>query len=326
MSEGEPLPIAQVRSIALQIGDALTFLHGKGILHRDLKPENILMPTESLVKVGDFGIAVMQDKAGLLTQSVRGMGTVGYVSPEQQYGLKVDERTDQYSLAALCYELLTGKRPLGLFPPPSQLNPQLTRQLDSVVLKGLSDEPKNRFRSVQEFVSAVEQALAASSRKARVLPGVLMALFAFLVVAAGLAWIARHRSKSDVATPPGRPQVESVQIPPGPNPVMPPVASNPAEPAATTPEQSAEFKKLVELRAYTIWVEHGRPEGEEENNWLEAERETLDRVKKRAFELWKKQGRPKDEAGAAVRDKNIRDSISELLKKTDEELRRHPLD
>ena len=92
MSSGQAMPVNQVRSIVFQVGEALTHLHTKGILHRDLKPENILMPTESLVKVGDFGIAVIQESAGLLTQTHRGMGTVGYVSPEQQYGLKVDER------------------------------------------------------------------------------------------------------------------------------------------------------------------------------------------------------------------------------------------
>ena len=80
-----------------------------------------------------------------------GLGTVGYVSPEQQYGLKVDERTDQYSLAALCYELLTGRRPLGSFPPPSQLNPRLPAKLDAVILRGLAEEPKNRFASVREY-------------------------------------------------------------------------------------------------------------------------------------------------------------------------------
>ena len=80
------------------------------------------MPTDLECKVGDFGLAVMQDKAGLLTRSLRGLGTLGYVSPEQQYGLKVDERTDQYSLAALGYELLTGRRPLGRFLPPSRHN------------------------------------------------------------------------------------------------------------------------------------------------------------------------------------------------------------
>ena len=83
-----PCRSASACSIVSQVGDALSHLHAKGILHRDLKPENILTPTDSLVKVGDFGIAVMRDKAGDLTESCLGLGTVGYVSPEQQYGLK----------------------------------------------------------------------------------------------------------------------------------------------------------------------------------------------------------------------------------------------
>ena len=112
MSKGHAMPIDRVRSILSQVGKAWEILHGKEIIHRDLKPENILMPTDAECKVGDFGLAVMQDKAGLLTRSIRGLGTPGYVSPEQQYGLKIDERTDQYSLAALGYELLTG-RPTG---------------------------------------------------------------------------------------------------------------------------------------------------------------------------------------------------------------------
>ena len=145
MKAGEAVSIPFARSILHQVGDALMYLHDKGILHRDLKPENILMPTESLAKVGDFGIAVLQDKAGVLTESFLGMGTVGYVAPEQQYGLKVDDRADQYSLAALSYELLTGRRPLGLFPPPSRVNSELTHELDAVILKGLAEEPKNRF-------------------------------------------------------------------------------------------------------------------------------------------------------------------------------------
>ena len=199
MRPGQPMAKSHVRSIILQIGDALTHLHGKGILHRDLKPENILMPSDSLVKVGDFGIAVMQDQAGQLTQSVRGMGTVGYVSPEQQYGLKVDERTDQYSLAALCYELLTGKRPLGLFPPPSQLNSELPRRLDDVVLRGLAEEPKNRFKSVAEFVTAFDRALAGSPSRVTLLPRALAASIVILILVAGLVWIIRPRLKQAAA-------------------------------------------------------------------------------------------------------------------------------
>jgi serine/threonine protein kinase len=210
MSPGHAMPVSQVRSIVLQISDVLALLHSKGILHHDLKPENILMPTDSLVKVGDFGIAVMQDKAGLLTQTVRGMGTVGYISPEQQYGLKVGERSDEYSLAALCYELLTGWRPLGLFPPPSHANPQLTRQLDTVILRGLEEEPKNRFKSVREFVTAFDQALTAPPTKARLVP----LAFAMLLVVAGLKWIPGLGGNRGVPTPQGNePRTQSVLNP-----------------------------------------------------------------------------------------------------------------
>src|SRR5271166_4397693 len=182
MSKGHAMPIDQVRSILTQVGKALEFLHGKGIIHRDLKPENILMPTDEECKVGDFGLAVMQDKAGLLTRSLRGLGTPGYVSPEQQYGLKIDERTDQYSLAALCYELLTGRRPLGAFSPPSALNPRLPVKLDAVILRGLAEEPKNRFGSVREYLDAFNQALNSTSGRNRwpllALVGLLASLLA----------------------------------------------------------------------------------------------------------------------------------------------------
>ncbi len=330
MSPGQAMPVSQVRSIVLQISDALTLLHSKGILHRDLKPENILMPTDSLVKVGDFGIAVMQDKAGVLTQTVCGMGTVGYVSPEQQYGLKVDERSDEYSLAALCYELLTGRRPLGLFPPPSRSNPQLTHQLDTVILRGLAEEPKNRFKSVREFVTAFDQALTRSPTKARLLPMALAVLIAILLVFAGLKWIVVLGGNRGVPITQRPVLVESVATPTVANPVKPDGASKPIDSPPNTLEQSPAFKRLVQLRAYAIWVKRGRPAGRageavKEANWLEAEREILDEVKARAFEIWDQQGRPTDAAGEAVREKNMRDAAAELLKETEEELRRNPI-
>lgn len=331
MRPGQAMPVSQVRAIISQIGDALTYLHSKGILHRDLKPENILMPTDSHVKVGDFGIAVMQDKAGLLTQSVRGLGTVGYVSPEQQYGLKVDERTDQYSLSALCYELLTGRRPLGLFAPPSQSNMQLARQLDTVILRGLSEEPKNRFKSVQEFVSAFDQALVAAPTRARLLPIALSALIATLFAVAGLTWIVGLGPKRDVSIAQKTVLVKSVATPTGANPVKAKNASTtPVPPTKTAPEQSPEFKRLVELRAYMIWLKRGSPKDRagdlvREKNWFEAERQISKEVELRAFRIWEQQGRPSAAAGEAVREKNMRAAASQLLKETEEELRRHPI-
>ena len=104
-------------------------------------------------------------------------------------------------------------------------------------------------------------------------------------------------------------------------------ASEPAKPG----ERSPEFKRLVELRAFAIWVKRGSPEGEagesmKEANWLEAEREVEDEVKARAFEIWDQQGRPTAEAGEAVREQNMRTAEAQLLKETEEEFRRHPLD
>ena len=331
MIQGQAMPRCQVRSIVQQIGDALAHLHSKGILHRDLKPENVLMPTDSLVKVGDFGIAVMQDKAGVLTQTVCGMGTVGYVSPEQQYGLKIDERTDQYSLAAVSYELMTGRRPLGSFPPPSQLNPQLNRQVDRVVLRGLAEEPKERFQTVSEFVAALDQALAGTPTKSRLVPVAVLSLIGFLVVGAGVAWVVRPGSKRNVALKENRPRVETVASPPAVNRVQPKDASKPPEPPAKAPERSAKFQQLVELRAYVIWVEHGRPMGRagdavREANWLAAETEILRKVKDRAYRIWVQQGCPKAEAGEAVREKNMRAAEAELLKDTLEEMRKNPVD
>ena len=199
MSKGHPMPTDRVRLILTQVGKALEFLHGKGIIHRDLKPENILMPTDMECKVGDFGLAVMQDKAGLLTRSVRGLGTPGYVSPEQQYGLKLDERTDQYSLAALTYELLTGRRPLGQFLPPSRHNHQLPRKLDLVILRGLTEEPRDRYLSVVAYLTAFEQAATSSTRKgfgsklgmAGLLAVLLVIASAAAFVNSGRSWTAR---------------------------------------------------------------------------------------------------------------------------------------
>ena len=312
MTPGQAMPIDRVRSIVLQVGEALTYMHGKGILHRDLKPENILMPTPSLVKVGDLGIAVLQEEAGILTKSLRGLGTIGYVSPEQQYGLKVDERTDQYSLAALSYELLTGRRPLGSFQDPSRWNPKLGREVDSVILRGLSEEPKGRFPDVGGFVTALDRALASSSNSARHGP---RAFLAVLLALAGLAWLAVPKLHREIGH----------EIPNGPS-----------DPAKTTPTptpaavRSPEFDKLVELRSYAIWDRMGRPTGQagkevEAKNWIEAERQIEDEVKTRAFRIWVEQGRPTGAAGASLSEKNMRAAEEALLKETLEEMSRHPI-
>ncbi len=329
MTAGQPMPIDQARTIILQVGEALTYLHARGILHRDLKPENILMPTSSQVKVGDLGIAVLQEEAGVLTKSSRGMGTIGYVSPEQQYGLKVDERTDQYSLAALSYELLTGRRPLGLFPPPSRSNPRLSREVDRVILRGLLEEPKDRFADVRDFVTALDRALVAPSRKTLKVSLSLLGSCAVVLAAVGLAWVLLGLGPNPGEGIEGRPAL--------PDPPAGQPATNPASPAKAAGdsqekprEESGEFTRMVELRAYTLWDRGGRPVGPageaiKEKNWIEAERQIRDEVLARAYRIWERQGRPTGAAGDSVKEKNLRTAEAELLQETEAEMRRHPI-
>jgi hypothetical protein len=300
------------------VGEAIEHLHGRGIIHRDLKPENIFMCTDSHAKVGDFGIAVMQECMGLLTSSLRGLGTVGYVAPEQQYGLTVDERADQYSLAALSYELVTGRRPLGRFPPPSQVNPRLRREVDVVILRALREEPEERYRSVQEYMRALEKALSPSLRKRRLTTlAVTGLLFIGSLIAAAAALLGFW---PQVRTP----ARERLALSAVGEPVHQP-PSSPAEPGAqvsprpAAPARSREFTRLVEVRAYRIWERSGRPRGKageavKERNWIKAEQEIGDEVNSRAYEMWVKQGCPVGAAGEAVSESNRRAAEVKLLK------------
>jgi hypothetical protein len=330
MSKGHAMPIDRVRSILSQVGKALEILHGKGIIHRDLKPENILMPTEAECKVGDFGLAVMQDKAGLLTRSIRGLGTLGYVSPEQHYGLKVDERSDQYSLAAIGYELLCGRRPLGQFLPPSRNNVQLPREVDQVILRGLAEEPRDRYPSVAAFLTAFEKSLNNSS------PGgwggtllVSGLLILVLVIASAAAFVTFGPGKDHAgAGQPGQASFPGARA--GEGPVQALVEQKPAAVAPVSSTPSPSFKKLTELYAYRIWVDAGSPTGKvgealKERNWAAAEKQVTAEVEARAFQFWDQQGRPVGPAGEAASKKNRDLAERQLLEETEDEFRRHPI-
>ena len=158
-------------AIITEVADAVAYAHRQGVLHRDLKPENILL-AEGHAVVTDFGIAKAIDDAGgdNLTRTGFPLGTPGYMSPEQAAGSSnLDGRTDVYSLACVCYELLVGDTP-GLWPTEKALDagrfleapPAHRMVLDLVssavertMVKAMAMRPEDRFTTPTEFVDGV---------------------------------------------------------------------------------------------------------------------------------------------------------------------------
>ena len=175
-----PLPKDEVAAIITQIAAAVQAAHAEGIIHRDLKPDNVMYDPESRqVKLLDFGIAITTDTTAdeRLTRAGFFVGTLMYVAPEALSGELVGPAADQYSLATIAYQLLTGVLPYGaknqremfallLKEPPTPLNkakPPLSYStaVEAVVMKGLSKHPRDRYPDVQSLARELSGALAA---------------------------------------------------------------------------------------------------------------------------------------------------------------------
>ena len=164
---------------ALEIVDgvlrALDYSHRNGIVHRDIKPANVMLTRSGDVKVMDFGIArALSDSQVTMTQTAQVIGTAQYLSPEQARGERVDARSDLYSTGCLLYELFTGRPPFtGDSPiaiayqhvrenpvPPSQIDPEIPRWADAIVLKAMAKNPADRYQSAAEMRADLQRAMS----------------------------------------------------------------------------------------------------------------------------------------------------------------------
>lgn len=317
MTPGEPWPADRVRALILPVGEALAYLHRRGIIHRDLKPENVLLDDEEHPRVADFGIAVLRAGNGSLTQTGWRLGTMGYVAPEQHYGLKVDERADQYSLAAVAYELLTGYAPFGAFKPPSRHNPGLDPEVDAVIMRALEESPNARYATISEFTAALDRSLTTSpARPTTNAPRhPIRAALALLAVAGLLmGFVAWFRAGGPATAP----------VPAdSPQDVTPPAVSGDDRvlPAGEIPPPVDRLlERLKELHAKKIWQERGSPTGPagdamEKENWEQATRIVKEEIDLIAYGIWQERGSPKDKEGEAIRDECSREAKIRLYRR-----------
>ena len=170
-----PLESEQVARIALQTASGLQAAHEQGIIHRDIKPANLLIDDRGLVKIADFGLALMGGAASRLTATGMFMGTPGYLSPEQCLDQEVDKRTDIYSLGVTLFEALSGKTPfvadsplallrqiVDVEPPDlGELNPEVDPELRAIVARMMAKDRNLRVASCGELIGAFEAYLEA---------------------------------------------------------------------------------------------------------------------------------------------------------------------
>ena len=165
------LPLAKALDILRQAADALDYAHRNGVVHRDIKPANIMLERGDVVKIGDFGIAKITS-AEHLTLSGAVIGTPSYMSPEQLEQLPSTAMSDQFSLAVVAFEMLTGRKPFrsdslpalthmivnGRRPAAREMRPELPAAVDAVFHRGMARAAGDRYMSCTDFVTALEHA------------------------------------------------------------------------------------------------------------------------------------------------------------------------
>ena len=187
MVEDEPLSSRAAAKVLLTLAEAMQYAHDNGIVHRDIKPANILMKKDGTPKISDFGLAKVVDGDSSRTREGQIMGTPSYMSPEQAKGLpdQLGPATDQYSLGALLYRLVSGRAPFVAAKPfetvmqviknepvtPRQLQPSIAVDLETICLKTLQKEPSARYANCTELAKDLRRFIDGEPISARPVSG-----------------------------------------------------------------------------------------------------------------------------------------------------------
>jgi serine/threonine-protein kinase len=218
-----PLPAAEAIAITLRLTDALEYMHGQGVIHRDLKPSNIMMCDDGSLRILDFGLAKGQgERQVTFLRHAPEMGSPDYMAPEQVRGGSRGAKTDLYSLGAVLYEMVTGQKPfrgddrftimharlVGDPEAPRKVNPEISAQLEEVILHAMERDPEKRFPSAQAMARELRtpDAVVLAGRDARLVPPnpwmirwrrLRLAVFAVIVVLAlvGLILLTSHKKR-----------------------------------------------------------------------------------------------------------------------------------
>ena len=219
-----PVSLSEADRLFTQLAEALGYAHDRGVIHRDMKPSNVLVDARGGVFLTDFGIAKLMEGAAHFTATGAITGTPAYMSPEQAQGDKIDLRSDIYSLGIVLYEMITGRVPFEAetplavilkqlqapLPPPSSLVPDISPEIERVLLKALAKNRDDRYPTCGEFLNAWKLAVSSSETVRALRPSAEATIAA--PPPAPTVSRGKPESKKEAAAPAGKKRTRRVPI------------------------------------------------------------------------------------------------------------------